>query len=152
MSDIIPSRREWLADGLVAEWFPAELLSQVAWQTTMPNETPEERLRVLEVIEADAIKGRSMAGKVFEIRDYVCHPCRMTIEETGEIAIGCRTVFPQPDGPPIGFVSMGILQSLGRIVEALKRQPPFDPPLKVTLKISSGRGPRIVYKLVPVME
>lgn len=152
MSDQLPAKREQTPEGLVATWLPAQLLEEFNWQTTLPQETREQRYQILALIEGECIKGSDVIGSDLLLWHYIAHPVTMTDEETGETADGVRLILLQPDGPPVAFVSLGVLQSIARIQKAEQRSMPFNPPVKVVLRQVKGKGARRVYKLVPVVE
>lgn len=152
MADQLPVHEEETAEGLVASWIPARLFEDFAWQTSLPDETLDERRKILAIIEGEEIKGQTIIGSTLYVSHYVCHPINLRIKNTEEFATGVRTILPQPEGPPVSFTALGILQSLKRIAHTERRTLPFDPPMKVLLKQVGTSGARRTYKLIPVSE
>ena len=134
----------------MASWNPSEIAKDFVWQTSLPADTVEQRREIVRIIQDDMIVGRTMVGETFPIKDYICHPCTLTLEETGELAEGVRTLLITPDCKSIGFVSRTIIESLQRVLKAEGRLPPWDPPIWVRLKMTTSKGVRVVYKLIPV--
>jgi hypothetical protein len=152
MSDQLPARREETPEGLIAVWSPFENVTDFAVQTTLPTLEPAQRAVVLDIIEGEALHGGDLINADFLIRDYIAHPVDLTNEETGEVVSAVRMLLLHESHPPIAFVSLGILKSMGRLAWMLGREPPFDPPVLVRLKQVSTRGARRTFKLVPAKE
>jgi hypothetical protein len=152
MSDQLPARREETPEGLIAVWSPFDDITDFAVQTSLPMVSVEDKQTILSLIEGDCLKGSDLIGSEFLLSDYVAHPVDLTNEETGEVVSAARILLLDESHPPISFVSLGILKSLGRLVWMLGREPPFVPPVKVALKQVSARGARRTFKLVPVKE
>lgn len=136
--------------GVVGSWFPDHLQQNFAVETTLPQVTDADRARILDIIECESIRGQDILGSVIMLSEYVMHPITLENPESGEVVDAVRTLLVQPEGPPIQFVSTGILKSIARIAWKERRNPPFDPPVKVKLvQKSTGKGRR-TYKLLPV--
>jgi hypothetical protein len=140
-----------IQDNKLAAWVPEDLRAEFLVETTLPQETPEDRFRVLELLEGECFAGEDAIGSVIEVGDYIIHPVKMLDEPTGEYKDGLRTVLIQSEGPPIAFVAQSILAGISRLVYATKQVPPFRPPLRCMLKQQS-RGKNRFYKLIPVTE
>ena len=135
---------------VVARWDPAVLAGNFIVRSTFACVNPTERQYLLSVIEGDCVPGESMIGKEMWLSHYICHPIELTDPETGEVVDAIRTILPQEGGPPVAFVSAGILKSIGRIEWAQQRPGPWDPPIRVLLKQrSTGKGRR-TYSLIPI--
>jgi hypothetical protein len=147
MSDQLPVREEKTPEGLVAKWNPFEDDGQFAIQTSLPGETKEERAAVIALRNAESQSGGDLINAQFEISHYLAHPVTLENTETGDIVTGVRLVFPQSEGPPVAFVSLGVLKSLGELSYVTGRQPPWDPPIIVRLRQKSARGGRRIFKL-----
>lgn len=152
MENQLPERQEPTFEGLLAKWAPDEIANGFQYLTSLPNQTDDERLAVLRLIEGECAEGGSLIGSQFYLSDYVAHPVQITNEETGEIVDAIRCLLPQPEGPPIKFVSVGVLKSIGRICSALRRAPPFDPPLLVKLVQQAVKGGKRTFKLQVVRD
>lgn len=152
MSDQLPAKREKTPEGLLATWMPEQLLEDFEWQTTLPQETRQQRYQILSLIEGECMRGSDLIGSEMFLWHYIAHKVTLTDEETGEQTDAIRIVLVQPDAPPVAFVSLGVLQSIARIQKAEQRSMPFDPPVKVFLRQMKGKGARRVYKLIPVVE
>jgi hypothetical protein len=146
-----PIKTEVHGKGLVA-WHPDDVQTAFVVHTTLPQNTPQERFKVIELIEGETLSGESCLGCEFELSDYIVHPVTFLNEETGEVVEARRTLLLQDGQPPIAFVSDGILKSIGRIAYAAGQVPPFKPPIKVKLRQVSGKGGRRTYKLVPISQ
>lgn len=120
--------------------------------STLDQSSEANRLKLLSIIEGPAQKGADHLGGVIALSDYIIHQVDLTDEETGEMFPAARTLLLQPEGPPIEFVSVGVLKSLQRIATMMKRLPPYDPPIAVRVTQVSTRGGRRTFKLVPVLE
>lgn len=152
MENQLPERHEETPEGLVAKWVPEEIARGFLYTTSLPNNTDLERLAVLDIIEGQYLDGGEMIGQTFLLGHYVAHPVQITQRETGEVVDAIRTLFIQPEGPPVKFCSSGVLKSLGRICAMLKRTPPFDPPIPVKLiQAKAGKEARI-FKLQVVKD
>lgn len=149
MPDNLPARSEEYG-GVKALWVPLDSKNGFCVETTLPTDDPIQRAAVLAVVEGQDVKGESLIGAKLFIGHYVIHPIELVNEETGESVQAARTLLLQPEGPPVSFVSTGVLKSIARISWATGRMPPFDPPVPVKLvQQSTGRGRR-TYKLVPL--
>lgn len=138
--------------GTVVEWRTSDLVERFPVYTTLPQETREQRIWVLSVIECEARRGANMIGQELWIGDFVIHPVEKRDRDTGEITILRRSVWIQPDGPPISFCSDGVLRSLNRLVYAEGQEPPFEPPLKVRLRQRQIGGERRLFWFERVKE
>lgn len=147
MENQLPEREEVTPEGLVARWVPGEIAKSFMWATSLPDATEEQRLDILSIIEGPYVDGSDIIGGTFSFSNYVAHPVQFVREETGELIQAIRCLLPQPEGPPIKFVSIGVLESLGRICSTLRRSPPFDPPLPVKLVQHKTRNGGRVFKL-----
>jgi len=152
MSENLPEKLEHTPEGLPVKWSPLENVADFAVQSSLPTLTVEDRAKVLSMIEGDVTKGSDVINSKFSIRDYIAHPVEIVDPETSEVTDAVRILLITGDGIVIAFVSLGILKSMQRLVWQLGRQPPFDPPVWVTLKQQSTRGARRTFKLVPVTE
>lgn len=136
--------------GAIAHWNTGKLVDNFLVTTTLPCTEPSHRLWILEIIESECRAGSELIGQEFYVGEYVVHGVELLAEESGELVLARRAVFPQPDGPAISFVSEGVIKSLQKISWAIGREPPWDPPVKVKLKqVATGRGRR-TFKLIPV--
>lgn len=136
--------------GVVARWSPTGIGTSFVLETSLPVKTPEERGRVLAIIEGDSVAGETLLGQQLAIRDYICHPVDITDDESGEVVQAVRTLLIEPSGRVVTFVSAGVLKSLGRLAYVRDGFPPWEPPIVVTLRQrSTGRGRR-TYSLSPV--
>lgn len=151
MSDNLPERSETHGN-VTASWLPQSVKNGFVVESTLPMVTSEDRGLVLELLETEALKGESLIGSVIYLGHYVIHPVDLTDNNTGEIVHCARTILPQPEGPPVAFVSTGVLESISRIAWKEKRNPPFEPPLRVKLKSVPCGGGHRTYKLIPVRD
>lgn len=148
MSDKLPACTEETAEGLVAQWNPFENSPEWAVESSLPQNTVDERNKILAIIDGEYTRGCDIIGKCFFISDYVAHPVRIPDPETGELVDAARLIFPQPDGPAVTFVAMSAFKSLKKLVWAERRVPPFNPPIPVMLKqVSAGKMKR-VYQFI----
>lgn|SRR5438552_7847459 len=150
MENQLPARRED-ADGLMAKWDIPGLSSNFNLQTSLPSDSPEHRLMVLSILEADSRPMSELIGQEIYFGDYIFHPVELENPDTGEIAEGIRTVLIQPEGLPVACVSVGVLQSIKRIVSQMRSLPPYDPPVKVRVIQKTTRQGRRTFKLAPVV-
>lgn len=147
MPDQLPAKREETPEGLIAVWNPFEDAGDFAIQTSLPSETKEQRAAAIALKNAESIKGGDLINTDFSLSHYIAHPVNLEDPETGEVVPAVRMVFPQPDGPPIAFVSIGVIKSLGELTFVVGREPPWIPPIVVRLKQVSAKGGRRVFKL-----
>jgi hypothetical protein len=129
---------------------PEEISKGFLVETTLPQVTAEDRSKVLDLVEGEEVHGRETVGSVIALGDYIMHPVKILNKETGEINEAIRTLLVQPDGPPVSFVSAGILKSIGRIAWRVGHMPPYRPPIPVKLKQRSLGGGRVTYSLQPI--
>ena len=128
---------------------PADPANFPVW-SSLASDTPERRLKLLELIEGTSEPGSNYLNAIVSYSDYLTHPVDLTDDETGEVFTAWRTIIMGPDHPPIAFVSVGILKSLQRLASVLKLNPPYDPPLQVRISQQATSGGRRTFKLVPV--
>lgn len=140
-------------DGQLQITWPHEVFKQeFAFATSLPNVTQEDRVGLLAIWESECLKGSTLIGAEFTIADYICGPCTMVDEGTGEETDGIRTLFISPDHPPIAFVAKAALEAIRKLSYARGCLPPWDPPVRVKLRQVSGRGARRTYKFIPVTK
>jgi hypothetical protein len=132
----------------VAVWQTSDLMENFVVMTTLPHDEPRHRAHVLELIDSDSRAGGDLVGQCFFVSDFVIHLVPFADEHTGEVRVGRRIVFPQPDGLPISFGSEGVVRSLPKLAWACGREPPWDPPIKVLLKQRNLRGGHRTYTLI----
>lgn len=152
MSDQLPEKSEPTPEGLMARWKRTKDANGFVCESSMPMVTPQDRGRILDILDGECLAGGDLIGANFWLGDYIAHPVQLTDPETAEVIDAIRIVLPQPDAPPIAFVSIGILKSIARLSWKEGRTPPFDPPLRVKLRQVSARGGRRTFKLVSVTE
>lgn len=132
--------------GSVVQWRTSDLVQNFPVYTTLPQETKEQRAWVLSIIECECRSGADMIGQELYLGDFVIHPVEKHDPETGEVTILRRSVFIQPDGPPISFASDGVLKSINRLVYVERSEPPWEPPIKVKLRQRNiGNGRRLFH-------
>lgn len=148
--DIITPERKDIQGTAVATWRTSDLIGNFLVATSLPHDEPGHKMWILEIIDSDCTPGADLIGMEFYLGEYIVHPVELSDKVTGEVVVCRRSIFPQPDGPAISFVSEGVIRSLEKIAWALGRQPPWDPPVRVKLRqVSTGRGRR-TFKLIPV--
>jgi len=151
MSDNLPAPREYTPEGLPVVWDPFKNSAEFAVQTTYPVSTPEERSVVLDILEGEYVEANDVIGDVFEFSHYITHPVKLLDQDTGEMVDAIRTLLPQSNGPPIKFVSIGVLESINRIAWQQGKLPPYYPPILVKLKQQKVRNKGRTFKLVPFL-
>lgn len=136
-------------DRVIAAWLRHSGAEAFDCRTSLPVTEAWHRTAILSILDSDCVPGGSLIGQVFELGHYIVHPVELRDDESGEVTQAARIVLPQSDGPPIAFVSDGVIKSIAKIAWAIGREPPYDPPVKVRLKQLSSRGGRRYFKLVP---
>lgn len=147
MSDQLPAKVDEAEDGSPAVWNPFEERGHFAIHTTLPSRTVEDRKAVVALRNSDWIKGNTLINTEFEISHYIAHPVAIPNKETGEVFPAVRMVFPQKDGKPVAFVSIGVLQSMQDLKFVTGREPPWEPPIRVKLLRLPGTPPNFIFKL-----
>lgn len=135
--------------GQMAAWTRHAMDRPFDVRTSLPTEEPTHRMLILSIVDSDCIAGGDMIGKEFDLGDYIIHPVELRDEETGEVSEELRCILPQEGGPPIAFVSRGVIKSIQKVAWAVGRTPPFRPPIRVRLKQVAVRGGKRTFKLVP---
>lgn len=81
------------------------------WQLT----SKPDKARLMKAFQQADLKADDILGKPISVTHVLVHPVEIVDEETGEVTPCHRTVFVLDDGRTVGFVSAGILKSLGLI-------------------------------------
>lgn len=89
--------------------------------------------------------GEEFAIKYFSIKKY-----ERINDKTGDVTYPYRTVLIAPDFKTIDFSSDGVAQSLALIVRR-KGKGPYDPAIKVIVRVRKMPSKHIMYFLEPVM-
>ena len=123
---------------LAAPWDPQNI--QI-WSTLDPMEAISAKVSATPLEE--------MTNKSFNLVHVTSHAVRM-VDEDGVITDVLRTIFTDDKGNNYGCVSKGALGSLQDLVFSSGRKPPWNPPIKVLLKIGKTRKGFRVFNLIQV--
>lgn len=119
------------------------------WSSLNPK-LPSEQALLFEARLGEIDSLGEALNSVFSIKHLLLHPVEFTTQ-TGEIRQGVRSVMISPEGDMLATVSEGVLSCLKFIV-ANAGQPPFVPPIKVTIKRKVLKNGHQLYQLIPLFE
>ena len=109
-------------------------------QSSLPCETSNDRMQLLNIFESDCLKAMEAVGKDWLVSDFIALPVELVSRDTNEVVTAWRTVLLGPGQQPIAFCSKSALTFLDRTSKALRQMPPWDPPVKVRWTIVPCRG------------
>lgn len=108
--------------------------------TTIEGTDRKSKVAVYNAISAPDKKIAECIGEVIEIKDFVVHEVQVLDENTGELANLLRTVVISSDGTSYEAVSIGIANSLQRLIAFLGKPSEWDEPVKVKIKQKKTRN------------
>lgn len=138
--------------GLMAQWCPMELAANWDIRTSMPTDTQLAKSVVIETLNAENLAAELFINKQFPFSNYIFHSTKVWDDDAQAYKDAIRTVLPQPEGPPIAFVSLWIIEQIGRLIKAIGKEPPYDPPVMVLLTQVKASGAKRTYKLNRVRQ
>lgn len=108
--------------------------------TTIEGTDRKSKVAVYNAISAPDKKIAECIGEVIEIKDFVVHEVQVLDENTGELTNLLRTVIISTDGTSYEAVSIGIANSLQRLITFLGKPSEWDEPVKVKIKQKKTRN------------
>ena len=108
--------------------------------TTIEGTDRKSKVAVYNAISAPDKKIAECIGEVIEIKDFVVHEVQVLDENTGELTNLLRTVIISSDGTSYEAVSIGIANSLQRLIAFLGKPSEWDEPVKVKIKQKKTRN------------
>ena len=108
--------------------------------TTIEGTDRKSKVKVYNAISAPDKKIAECIGEVIEIKDFVVHEVQVLDENTGELNNLLRTVIISSDGTSYEAVSIGIANSLQRLIAFLGKPSEWDEPVKVKIKQKKTRN------------
>lgn len=140
-----------IEDGLVVRWGGQIGADGADLWTCLPHDTDTEMLLLQSIFESEARGARQVLEKPFLLHSFIARPCEIRRQESDELVQGVRLMLLVQGDMPIATTSWGVFKSVKGLVKDLKRQPPWDPPIRVKITSSSYRG-MPYFKLVPVVD
>ena len=113
--------------------------------TSYDTDSPTAKQLVLSICDSDCIPGAEVINQCMYIGHFIIHPAEARDKVTGELIDTIRSVWPQPEGPPISFGSKTLIKAVQKLCWSLGRSLPLDPPVKVRLKQRKGGKGHIYY-------
>lgn len=108
--------------------------------TTIEGTDRKSKVAVYNAISAPDKKIAECIGEVIEIKDFVVHEVQVLDENTGELTNLLRTVIISSDGTSYEAVSIGIANSLQRLIAFLGKPSEWEEPVKVKIKQKKTRN------------
>ena len=108
--------------------------------TTIEGTDRKSKVAVHNAISAPDKKIAECIGEVIEIKDFVVHEVQVLDENTGELANLLRTVIISTDGTSYEAVSIGIANSLQRLITFLGKPSEWEEPVSVKIKQKKTRN------------
>ena len=96
------------------------------------------KIKIYNAIQSTSKRLADCLGDVIEIKDVIAHPITV-VDDNGEVLTTLRTILIDKDGNTYESVSIGINNSISRII-ALFGQPTWEEPIKVKVKQQGTRN------------
>ena len=93
-----------------------------------------------------------MKSEVIEIKDFVVHPVTILDENTGELVNMLRTVIISADSTSYEAVSVGIANSLHRLIQFVGQPSEWEEPVFVKIKQKKTRTGDNKVTLLEIVE
>lgn len=119
---------------------------KLAFWSSLPTTNRQDKALILAALQDSDERLDALIGKGWMTKNLLAHPVAVTDEETGEILMAVRLVLIAPDGQTAACCSAGAVRSATAIIQ-LYGQPPWDPPLYLTVKQVTTRKGRRTFVL-----
>lgn len=120
--------------------------------TTVKGDDRKAKVKVYNAISAPDKKIAECIGEVIEIKDFVVHPVTLLDENTGELVNMLRTVIISADGTSYEAVSIGVANSLQRLISFVGEPSTWEEPLFVKIKQKKTRNGDNKVTLLEIVE
>jgi hypothetical protein len=119
-------------------------------QTSLLADTPENRSKILEILDGEVMRYQDVVNSVFNLADFIAYPIKMVAKDTGELIDAIRLILIDDQGNAVSTCSPYVIDSLHRIGWAQGKMPPWEPPIPVKLAQQSTREGNRVFKLTKI--
>jgi len=85
--------------------------------TTLPQETPLDKAKLMNCLQAPDFKTDEIIGKTFMLKNFIAQNITMVNEETGEITDATRLVLISEKGKSVVAVSKGLFNSVKMLIQ-----------------------------------
>ena len=137
-------------NGEIITWHQGSLREQFQVMTSLPQDSPEHRAVIMDLLERVEMDKDSLVNEVLELSEFIAHPVLYRSAGDGGLTPGVRIVFPIEGRGILAGVGRPLLESVQRLAWASGRTPPWYPPVKAKLVQRATREGGRTYKLTYV--
>lgn len=135
---------------IIAAFSGEHSLSYCSW---VP-ETEEDQIKLFNATNNPEYRVSDFINKEIEVRHVYCEPVKFTDEETGDITFAPRIVLIDPEGNGYQAVSIGVFNSINRLINSTKNEKVHGPedwekPIKISIR-QTMKGSKQILSIMRV--